>query len=651
VWTGLQRLSLLAALLGATATGGLILNINGRIGGAIVPVWIWSAITAVVVAILIRRFFGIHLLALCIHLKSAAVMTTAFVTMISMVAFAPAAQASPVMSELSRSVDQASGFVTRSGQQLLLNGAPYRFTGINIYNANSVNNYWYTMGTGGALDAALTAAGPGKNVFRAWFGQWLANPSGAGLDFSVFDHTLAVAQAHGYKVIVTLADQEGTWDDGINKTLDSGWYQGGYRTAVSTVASSWGARNTLTYRDFVLKLASRYRNDPTVLMWQLVNEAETKKADGSCSDATSDAGAVAIRGFADDMSKSIKAVDGNHLVSLGTIGTGQCGTSGSRFLDVHSPAGIDLTEMHDYIAGQSIIGDQWNGMALRLAQSKQLNKPLFVGELGIDPTAVGGLEARARIVKDKLTAQFAAGVVGVVAWEWRNPGQSGGDPYVIDAGDPELSSLQLSQYVSLPSPAAGGWKLNGSSTVVGDAVQLTAATATNAAGSVFYPTPLYSKDLRVSFDATMGGGGGADGLTMALADPAAGATPASVGVAGGGLGWSGIGGSAVALDTYRNGTDPSGNFVGVATGRQPNHTDNLTWAATSVGVPSLRTGMHHVAVAVVNGVLCVSIDNLPVLSTSVAVPPVVLVGFTAGTGGLTDRHLVSAVSVLGAVAS
>jgi hypothetical protein len=240
----------------------------------------------------------------------------------------------PVRSEFPAA---ATGFVTRSGQQLLLNGGPYRFTGLNIYNANSVNNYWYTMGTGDALDTALTAAGSGKNVFRAWFGQWLANPAAAGLDFSVFDHTLSVARKHGNRVIVTLADQDGSWDDGIRKTLPSGWYQGGYRTRVSDATSSWGARNSLTYRDYVLGVVGRYRNDPTVLMWQLVNEAEAKNADGSCPTATDDAAAVAIRGFADDMSRAIKSVDDNHLVSLGTIGTGQCGTSGSRFLDVHSP--------------------------------------------------------------------------------------------------------------------------------------------------------------------------------------------------------------------------------------------------------------------------------------------------------------------------
>jgi hypothetical protein len=30
-----------------------------------------------------------------------------------------------------------SGFITRQGTELLLNGNPYRFSGLNIYNANS----------------------------------------------------------------------------------------------------------------------------------------------------------------------------------------------------------------------------------------------------------------------------------------------------------------------------------------------------------------------------------------------------------------------------------------------------------------------------------------------------------------------------------
>lgn len=338
------------------------------------------------------------------------------------------------------------GFVGRSGQQLVLNGLPYRFTGMNVYNANSVNNFWYTMGTGPALDTALTQAGPGKKVIRAWFGQYLANPYGAGLDWSAFDHTLAVAKAHGYRVVVTMGSQDGSFDDGIAKGLSSGWYQSGYRTVVSPVFSPWRARNALTYKAYVGRLVARYRNDPTVLMWQLMNEPEPKPDDGVCTVAADDSAAKALRGFADDMGAYVHGLDPDHLVSLGSIGTGQCGLGGERYQYVHASPGIDLLEMHDYVAAQDIIGDQWNGMALRLQQAKALDKPLFVGEMGIDPAQVGGLEARAARFRSKLTAQFAAGVVGVLAWEWRADGVRDGDPFVFGAGDPLLAALQLGNY-------------------------------------------------------------------------------------------------------------------------------------------------------------------------------------------------------------
>jgi mannan endo-1,4-beta-mannosidase len=344
-----------------------------------------------------------------------------------------------------------AGFVTRSGQQLLLNGQPYFFTGINIYNANSVNNYWYTMGTGSALDQALTDIGSDIKVMRAWFGQWLANPHGTGIDWTIFDHTISTAAAHGFKVIVTFADQDGSWDDGIHKTLDSNWYQSGYKTQVSNVASSWGAVNSMTYKDFVGTVVNRYKNDPTVLMWQLINEAETKNSDGTCPTSTDDAGRDALRAFADDMGAYVKGLDPNHLVSLGSIGSGQCGMSGDRYGYVHASPYIDLLEMHDYVAtSNGLWGDAFNGVQKRFNDAAALNKPLFFGESGMDPSdpAVGGTTNRASMLKQKWTAQFNAGAVGLVAWEWRNAGQTGGDQYTIPAGDPVVDSLRLSQYKS-----------------------------------------------------------------------------------------------------------------------------------------------------------------------------------------------------------
>src|SRR3954462_14068815 len=117
---------------------------------------------------------------------------------------------------ISADAGPASGFVKRSGTQLLLDGKPYRFTGLNIYNANSVNNCWYTLGSGGGLSTSLDEIGPGKEAFRAWFFQYEATTSPGARDWSTFDHTLAVARAHGVKVVATLVNQWGQcegWKD------------------------------------------------------------------------------------------------------------------------------------------------------------------------------------------------------------------------------------------------------------------------------------------------------------------------------------------------------------------------------------------------------------------------------------------------------
>ena len=124
----------------------------------------------------------------------------------------------------------ADSFVTRSGTQLTLDGQPYRFTGINIYNANNAGLCWYPMAGGSTLDDSLAELGGAAKVIRAWFFQSLATAGGQ-RDWSGFDHTLAVAAARGVKVIATLGNQ---WehcdgpDGGGGSYKDDAWYTTGY---------------------------------------------------------------------------------------------------------------------------------------------------------------------------------------------------------------------------------------------------------------------------------------------------------------------------------------------------------------------------------------------------------------------------------------
>jgi mannan endo-1,4-beta-mannosidase len=318
-----------------------------------------------------------------------------------------------------------AGYIGRLGTELTLGGKPFTFTGFNIYQANSRSNCSYTMGTGGALDTALTDIGSGAEVFRAWFFQRLATTNGQ-RDWSAFDHTLAVAKAHGVKVIVALGNQWGSCESPTSQVKWASWYTGGYKTQVLP-------STTVPYRQWVQEIVSRYRNDPTIAMWQLMNEAEVKVDNTSTCAPAAD-----LYNFAADVSGLIKSIDPNHLVSLGTMGSGQCGTQGADYSKVHSISTIDVCEYHDY-------GHESEALPVKLAGDiaacNALDKPIFVGESGIKATTVGGtLSARAAAFDAKLVAMSAAGVRGFLVWSWNNAAPTTNN-WPVGPGDPTINVI------------------------------------------------------------------------------------------------------------------------------------------------------------------------------------------------------------------
>lgn len=190
-----------------------------------------------------------------------------------------------------------------------------------------------------------------------------------------------------------------------------------------------------------------------------------------------------------------------------------------------------------------------------------------------------------------------------------------------------------------PAPAPG-WALNGSAARAGTAIRLTEAD-NGQAGSAILSAPVNTASLRVGFDAEFTGGTGGDGMALALWDADQPAT--TLGGAGGNLGLPRSQGLAVTFDTYRNQEDPSGNLVGlIRTDR-----DGRTYLDSTTDIPNLRTGTHHVEVAVDVGRIRVILDGRTVLDAAAPVPAVARLGFTAATGGLDDRHSILNVRVIG----
>jgi mannan endo-1,4-beta-mannosidase len=334
------------------------------------------------------------------------------------------------------SADPATAFIERDGEQLLLDGEPYRFTGINIYDANSDGLCGDQMDSGTVLQDSLLAIGSGKNVVRAWFFQPLAVNSAGDRDWAAFDHTLEVAGEAGYKVIATLTDQWGECGDGsINGFKTQAWYESGYTDVQPG--------NTVSYRDWVEEIVTHYKDDPRIAFWQLINEAEVKDSEFAACPAGNGPADI-LKAWAEDVSGLVKSVDANHLVSLGTIGNGQCGAQGAQYEFVHDLPTIDMCEFHDHHAPLATLpGDEFNGLLLRLQQCANLEKPLFLGEVGIIPDEFDGtLDDRADAFMAKRNAVFAAGAQGFLAWAWDKDG-SGFDNTDIGPNDPALYALVL----------------------------------------------------------------------------------------------------------------------------------------------------------------------------------------------------------------
>ncbi len=253
-----------------------------------------------------------------------------------------------------------------------------------------------------------------------------------------FDRVLSAAAARGMKIIPVLADQWAAcepWPSGQTHYRSLGWYQSGY------LQPDYGY--SLSYRDYAAAIAAHYRGNPTIAFWQLVNEAEALDYPGGpCSDAAANG---ALRSFADDVAGVLKSNDPAHLVSLGTIGSGQCGTSSTAdYLNLHSGR-IDICEYHDYFGPGGLPGDQWHGVAVRINQCQSLHKPIFAGEVGLQASvapdgSTGGsvtassLAQRAGFYQEKLQAQFGAGVSGVLIWQYATGPRT--DGYEVQPGDP-----------------------------------------------------------------------------------------------------------------------------------------------------------------------------------------------------------------------
>jgi hypothetical protein len=242
------------------------------------------------------------------------------------------------------------------------------------------------------------------------------------------------------------------------------------------------------------------------------------------------------------------------------------------------------------------------------------------------------------------TVELAPTSVGTASGSYTFEPDTGQGPITVTlTAEVTPSGCPASTIPGFADFADPAWQLNGDAGLEGQDLQLTAA-AGGQAGTAFWTEAVASDDLSACFVANIGGGSGADGMALVLLD--ASAPPTATGAAGSGLGVGGLPATAVALDTYGGGgAGQSGNDVAIAPSAAP-----LAYSTIVPISPDFRGRDTQVEVTVEGVQLTVSVDNAVVATEAVTLPPTVYVGFSAATGGATDRHAVAVASLDAVVA-
>ena len=296
-------------------------------------------------------------------------------------------------------------FIRATGNQLTLAGAPFRFVGANLAVMHGPDD------RAAAASLLAEAARDGIRVGRVWaFGEGTAAATDWQRDNFYFrtapdgwieggprqlDRVIAAAGREGIRLIITLAN---SWPDygGVPQYLRwAGHFRAGVYGATDRFYADPGAR--AAFRAHIERLLRRtnmvtgvpYRDDPTILAWELMNESRVETTQG----------AAARRAWIAEMATLVHEVDPHHLV--------MSGVSGYRFererddwLAICRLPAVDVCDGHVY--PEELLGDRASdALDEAIDDFAQLalyggGKPFVLGEFGVRGDAAGQWRGRPR---------------------------------------------------------------------------------------------------------------------------------------------------------------------------------------------------------------------------------------------------------------
>eukprot|EP01100_Stratorugosa_tubuloviscum_P015576 TRINITY_DN903_c0_g1_i10.p1 TRINITY_DN903_c0_g1~~TRINITY_DN903_c0_g1_i10.p1 ORF type:complete len:571 (-),score=233.47 TRINITY_DN903_c0_g1_i10:97-1809(-) len=298
-----------------------------------------------------------------------------------------------------------SNFVSVQNTHFQLNGCPFYFAGTNTYYLGYNSNYmvddlfanavsmglkvvrtWAFIDIGGS--GVYNVDGPKNGIYyQSWGGSKpIYNDGSTGLEN--LDYVVYSASKHGLKLILTLVNN---WNDFGGMDQYNAWYGLTYHSDFYTNSNTKQA-----YKNWISHLVNRkntksgtiYRDDATILAWELANEPRCEGSKGgrspSCTSAT-------ICNWISEMSSYLRSIDSYHMIAVGDegffSGYGNDWTENGSEGDFDcyiSQSQISFGTFHLYPDSWSKSndwGNQWIQQHISSANSH--SKPVLLEEFGI----------------------------------------------------------------------------------------------------------------------------------------------------------------------------------------------------------------------------------------------------------------------------
>ncbi|KAK6162896.1 hypothetical protein DH2020_002737 [Rehmannia glutinosa] len=301
-----------------------------------------------------------------------------------------------------------SSFVGTRGSPFVMNGRPFYFNGFNAYWLMYMASDPSTRDK--VTDTFGQASKYGMNVARTWafsdggYRALQTSPGSYNEDmFKGLDFVVCEAKKHGIYLILSLVNN---WEGFGGKrqyvqwARDQGQYLNNdddfFTSPITKAYYKNHVKAVLTRVNSITRVA--YKDDPTILGWELMNEPLT----------LIDLSGKSIQDWVAEMSAHVKSIDKNHLVEVGM--EGYYGESmpekkqnnpgyevGTDFIANNRIPQVDFATIHMYPdqwvpganeEGQAEFVEKW--IQAHIDDSKSiLGKPLLVTEFGKSSRSAG----------------------------------------------------------------------------------------------------------------------------------------------------------------------------------------------------------------------------------------------------------------------